>query len=621
MSGRRGAWDRYRTAAVEGAAGERAAGTAAAPDRLRMLASGWWSVEAVQPVAAGGRWRDLRLVPLGAAAWLGAAVGPFAEAASILVALLAASLVCAAAAATVAFGCRRSQVRRPHVRRPHVRTAYVRRNRARAGRDALGRPAPASARAAGLAVLATCSALAGAAGLAAAGGHGAAERAGPVGELLARGGSTVATVEVRAEPTPLRGPSRFGTAPRFGAEGRILRATDAGRTFAASSAVRLIGGSEVRGLRPGTTVEVAGRVVPATQPGRPPLLSTSSRPRVVGGEPVGLLVGEVRGALRASSAWLAEDAAGLLPGMAVGDTAALPQELEDAMRQVGLGHLTAVSGANFTLLSASVLLALRAARAPRPAAAAASCAVLAAFALVVGPEASVLRAAAMGAVGLVALVSGRAGRSCSSLSGAVLVLVLLEPDLALSMGFLLSVAATLGIALLGPPLTGLLAARLPTWLAVGVAVPLSAQLMCGPLMVLIQPSFLSLSLVANVVVAPFVPLVAVAGTLALATCPWCPPMALVCTAVGGAAAQAVAAVARLLASLPGAALPWPEGLIGTAVMAAVSAANAVVLWAALSSGRWRAVLLRMRGPAGGARAAAAAASGLGPAARRGRVDG
>ncbi|GGG82250.1 ComEC/Rec2 family competence protein [Sinomonas atrocyanea] len=438
-----------------------------------------------------------------------------------------------------------------------------------------------------------------------------------MGELLAHGGSTVATVEVVAAPTPLRGPSRFGAEPRFTAEGRILRATDAGRSFAASSAVRLVGGNEVGRLRPGTTVEVAGRVVPAARPGSPALLSAASRPRVVGGNPAGLLVGDVKGALRASSGWLWQDAAGLLPGMAVGDTADLPQELEDAMRQVGLGHLTAVSGANFTLLSASVLLALRAARAPRAAASCASCLVLAAIAFVVGPEPSVLRAAAMGAVGLVALISGRAGRSCSALSGAILVLVLLQPDLALSMGFLLSVSATLGIALFGAPLTSMLAARMPAWLAVAVAVPLSAQLMCGPLIVLIQPSFLTLSLAANIAVSPFVPIVTVAGTLALATCTWCQPLALVCTAIGGAAAQSIAAIARLLASLPGAALAWPEGLVGAGAMAVMSAANAAFLWAAFSPAGRRAALRLVRGPADCARGAAASAYGLGPGAPRG----
>jgi competence protein ComEC len=200
----------------------------------------------------------------------------------------------------------------------------------------------------------------------------------------------------------------------------------------------------------------------------------------------------------------------------------------------------------------------------------------------------------MGAVGLVALMSGRAGRSCSSLSGAILVLVLLEPDLALSMGFLLSVAATLGIALLGPPLTGILAARMPAWLAVAVAVPLSAQLMCGPLVVLIQPSFLTLSLAANIAVSPFVPIVTVAGTVALATCTWCPPVALLCTAVGGAAAQAVAGTARLLASLPGAALPWPDGLAGAGAMAVMSTVNVAALWAAFSPAGRRAALRLVR---------------------------
>lgn len=602
MSSRRDEWDRYREAAVAGAAA--AAGQAPSPgrtDRLAARAGRWWTVEPTATTPGAGRWRDLRLVPLGAAAWLGSALGPFVEAEGLLPSLVAGLVGCLAAASlagAVLWGA--AQGRRHGPRRPQLKAG------------------------AGLAALLACAALAATAGLAASAGHSAAERAGPVGELLAHGGSTVATVYIRAEPAPLRTVARFGAAPRFTAEARLLRATDAGRTFGASSAIRVVGGDEVRALRPGTTVEVAGRVVPATQPGRPALLNISTRPRAVGTDSLGQSIGDLRGALRGSSQWLWPDAAGLLPGMAVGDTAALPSELEKAMRDVGLGHLTAVSGANFTLLSGTVLLALRAARAPRPVALGGSAAVLAAFALVVGPEASVVRAAAMGAVGLVALMSGRAGRSCSSLSAAVLVLVLVEPLLAVSIGFLLSVAATLGIALLGPPLTRILAARLPAWLAVAVAVPLSAQLMCGPLVVLIQPSFLSLSLAANIAVSPFVPVVTVAGTLALATCAWCPPLALLCTAVGGASAQAVAACARLLAALPGAVLPWPEGLAGAAAMAVVSALNAAALWAAVSPSGRRAAAAGAGALAsaltGAVRRAAGAASGLGRWSRHGRVD-
>jgi competence protein ComEC len=144
--------------------------------------------------------------------------------------------------------------------------------------------------------------------------------------------------------------------------------------------------------------------------------------------------------------------------------------------------------------------------------------------------------------------------------------------------------------------------------------------MCGPLVVLIQPSFLTMSLAANIAVSPFVPLVTVAGTLALATCTWCPPIALVCTATGGAAAQAVATCARLLASLPGAALPWPDGPAGALAMAVMSTVNAAALCAGLSPAGRRAAARLVRGLTDGARAAAASASGLGRGARRGRVD-
>ncbi|GGG82246.1 hypothetical protein [Sinomonas atrocyanea] len=116
MSSRRGAWDRYRAAAVEGPSGERPAGPDVRAGRLRALASDWWSVDPAPPVAAAGRWRDLRLVPLGAAAWLGAAVGPFAVAPGLLAVLLACCLAGAAAAATLALALRRLAGRRssPH---------------------------------------------------------------------------------------------------------------------------------------------------------------------------------------------------------------------------------------------------------------------------------------------------------------------------------------------------------------------------------------------------------------------------------------------------------------------------------------------------------------------------
>ena len=47
--------------------------------------------------------------------------------------------------------------------------------------------------------------------------------------------------------------------------------------------------------------------------------------------------------------------AGLLPGLAVGDTSRLTAEVEADFRTAGLTHLLAVSGANLAILSGAVL--------------------------------------------------------------------------------------------------------------------------------------------------------------------------------------------------------------------------------------------------------------------------
>ncbi|GAA2197294.1 ComEC/Rec2 family competence protein [Sinomonas flava] len=600
MSGaeRGAAWDRYRTAAARGVAAhnlpaERPGGLGCLREWTARL---WASSDEPAPVQSTSRFRDLRLVPIGGSAWAGAAAAPFlgqhldgapgwgGGMACVVIVLL---VVAAGIAGTGLLGARRA---------------------ARA------------------LVLPGCAALALVAGLTAAASHAAAERAGPAGELLTVGGQTRAVVLVSAEPRQQAQGGRFGSADRFLAGARLERATGQGVEFASSARILLAGGKDLSGLRPGQRVSVAGTVTPAREPSGAALLSISSRPRVLGTDAALGAAAEARAALRASSDWLSPEAAGLLSGITVGDTSVLPLELEAAMREVGLGHLTAVSGANFTILLGAALLTLRALRAPRWAALSGCAAVLLAFALVVGPEPSVLRAAVMGAVGLVALATGRAGRSCSALSAAVLVLVLADPPLGASLGFLLSVMATLGIVLLGPPLSAVLAARLPLWMALSISVPLSAQLLCGPITVLIQPAFLSLSLISNIVVAPLVPVITVAGTVALAL-GTAQPLAIAAAGVGGAAAQLLALIASGFAAVPGAALPWPEGVAGAAAMAAFSGLNILLLWTAMvpagrarAAGlvRWAVELLlvqwaRVRRLAG--------ILGLGLRPGRGRVDG
>lgn len=282
--------------------------------------------------------------------------------------------------------------------------------------------------------------------------------------------------------------------------------------------------------------------------------------------------------------WLQGDAAGLLPGMVTGDTTGLDESLEAAMKTTGTTHLTAVSGANCSLILGGLVLLARSLRLGRAAAAILALVGLAAFVMMVGPDASVLRAAVMGAIGLAALSGGRRGRSLGFLCLAVTGLLILDPSLGMSVGFLLSVLATLGIVLLARPIASWAPAWVPSWLSAAIAVPLSAQLLCSPVIVALQPQFSSYSLLANVAVAPFVAPVTILGTISVPLVPLLPWLAVVPIAVAGASAGMMAAIARFFAGLPGAALPWPEGLPGIATMLLWSVVTFLLVWLVLHPG-------------------------------------
>ena len=168
------------------------------------------------------------------------------------------------------------------------------------------------------------------------------------------------------------------------------------------------------------------------------------------------------------------------------------------------------------------------------------------------------------------LAFGRSGRGLSFLCLAVIGLLLMDPGLSLRFGFLLSVLATLGIVLAGRRIMGWLPPAVPRWAAAGLAVPLSAQAFCGPVIVLLQPQFSTYALPANLAAAVLVPPVTLLGTAAVPLVPLVPGAAGALMAVAGACTTGVAGVARFAASLPGAALPWPEGIFGLCTMALFS---------------------------------------------------
>ncbi|MFJ4207586.1 ComEC/Rec2 family competence protein [Paenarthrobacter sp. NPDC089675] len=406
--------------------------------------------------------------------------------------------------------------------------------------------------------------------------HGPLEAAADIGESV--------LIELRVTGAPIAAPPPGGSgAVRWAVPAELESLTTGGHVVHGYAKLTVMGGEEWRDARPGQSLRTTG-ILKEARPGGPEAatLNASTAPvllRLV--LDVQAPAAAARERFRDASSRLPPDAAGLLPGMVAGDTSALPEDLVAAMKTTGMTHLTAVSGANCAVILGGFLMLARTLRLPRPFAAVVAAGGLAAFVVLVGPDPSVLRAAVMGCVGLAAVAGGLRGRSLSFLCLAITALLLSDPFLAGSIGFLLSVLATLGIVLFAGRIASWFPSRVPSWLAAGVAVPLAAQLMCAPVIVALQPQLTLYSLPANVLAGPLVAPVTVLGTLSMPLASAAPWLAAAPLAVAGFCATAVAGVARFFAGLPGAALPWSEGGTGIAAMVLFSVVMGLAVMAAL----------------------------------------
>ncbi|MFI7391772.1 ComEC/Rec2 family competence protein [Streptomyces tendae] len=432
--------------------------------------------------------------------------------------------------------------------------------------------------------------------------HGADLRRGPVPELARRYATVTAEVEVTADPRLTRPRVRGNHAvpPTVLIEADVRRVTERGgktvttrtpvlvlvdvgdsRTRAASSrwlsllptarfnATARLSPPRTRGDRIAAVLRVrAGRQAPETT-SKP---STAQR-----------LAGRLRSGLREATEDLPTDARALLPGLVVGDTSRVTPELEEAFKETDLTHTLAVSGANFTIVLALLLgppgLAQRSERrglAPRLGLPLRTTALLGgllalAFVVVCRPDPSVLRAAACGSVALLALATGRRRSLLPALATAVLLLVLYDPWLARSYGFLLSVLATGALLTLAPRWSASLRRRrVPPRLAEALAAAGAAQALCAPVVAVLSARVSLVGVPCNLLAEFAVAPATVLGFAALATAPVAMPLAESLAWCGGWPAEWIAEIARTGARLPGAGVDWPGSWAGAGLLALVT---------------------------------------------------
>ena len=404
---------------------------------------------------------------------------------------------------------------------------------------------------------------------------------GPVAEL-ARGRAVVdAVVEVRGDA---RVHPAQGVRPAYASlDALVLRVDGRGQGWRTRTPVLVVAtGGAVPAwshLPVGTQLRVAGRLDVA-DPGDAygGVLRVRAQGVPVRAPPASLrLVERVRAGLRAAVAHRAPEPRALVPALVLGDTSALTPEVVDDFRTTGLSHLTAVSGANLTLLLAFCLLLARWLGVRGRALRVVGLATVVVFVALCRSEPSVLRAAAMGLVALAALGTGGRAAGMRHLAVAATGLLLLDPYLGRSVGFTLSVLASGGIVWWAGPWSTLLERWLPRVVAETVAVPLAAHLATLPVVAAISGRVSVSGLLANAVAGPFVAPATVLG-FAAAGASLISARAAAVLGFGAAwSAQPILWVAHGGAALPGSARDWPASPFALVWLGLASWATALVL--------------------------------------------
>jgi len=231
-------------------------------------------------------------------------------------------------------------------------------------------------------------------------------------------------------------------------------------------------------------------------------------------------LGVIRANLRKLSP--AGDGGALIPGMVLGDTSLQSAQFREEMRRCGLTHLTAVSGANFAIISLFVLWGMQWFFRKIRIRIIVTGVALAGFIALVRPSPSVLRAAAMASVVLFARAVGKRSDALPALGFAIAVVVIGDPWQARDPGFALSVLATGGLLILAPRIVEWLGKFMPLRIAGALSPPISAVALCAPILVALSGYIGPMTVIANVLAAPVVAPITVFGFIAAIISPIAP---------------------------------------------------------------------------------------------------
>ncbi|MDY6847451.1 MAG: ComEC/Rec2 family competence protein [Chloroflexota bacterium] len=259
----------------------------------------------------------------------------------------------------------------------------------------------------------------------------------------------------------------------------------------------------------------------------------------------------------------------LLSGILLGRDKGISQDLQHAFQLTGMTHIIAISGFNITILAGLFSSIFTRLFGHKIGAVAAILGILG-YAIMVGAEAAVVRAAIIGALGVLGGMFGRRQNGLNSLGLAAMGMLLFEPNILWDIGFQLSVAATLGLILYAQPLEEWFIKYASRWLseeqANNIVGPVSeiflftlaAQLMTLPIIAYHFGEVSWLALIANPLVLPAQSLVMLLGGLALLSGLVLPGFGKIIGVLALPFVRYTVRMVTLVSQLPGADLKLPD---------------------------------------------------------------
>ena len=241
----------------------------------------------------------------------------------------------------------------------------------------------------------------------------------------------------------------------------------------------------------------------------------------------------------------------LVIGVVLGADQGIDPDLRAAFKASGLYHLLAVSGQNIVLIGFGVLGLTYVVGLGRAVGHTLAIVAILAYALAVGWQPSVVRAAVAGSLASLAWLLSRPSDRWHTMAMGAVVLLAWTPRSLLEPGFQLSFAAVGAIFLALPRLRRLHEGYpVPAPLVEVVGISAACGIVTAPILWLQFGTIPLWTVLANALAEPAMPILLGCGLGAAALAPVVPPAAVALSWIAGAAAAWIAFSARLIASLP-----------------------------------------------------------------------